>query len=131
MLIVPCRLAVRDSHWSTTRSGLAAPSVFCLWSLLTFYHNSNNLIMMLPAFVFLLLVDDPGTVRQRWFSVALLQIVLMFDVPTRLGAVAPALGGFRVAILDFDRLVVLLTFVYIVILWHALRRSEARGDGDA
>ena len=121
MLIVPSRLAVRDSQRSAEGSGMAVPSLFCLWSLLTFYHNGNNLIMMLPAFVFLLLVNDPETLRQRWFSAALLQAVLMFDVPIRLKAFAPARGWLRILILDFDRFVVLVTFVYIVTLFHQLK----------
>ena len=34
------------------------PSLFCLWSLLAFYHDTNNLIMMGPAFVFVWFLDE-------------------------------------------------------------------------
>ena len=126
LLVVPSWLAVGDSHRSAEGIGMAVPSLFCLWSLLTFYHNGNNLIMMLPAFVFLLLVDDRDTVRQRWLFAAFLQAVLMFDVPIRLKPFAPARGAFRILILDFDRFVVLITFVYIVMLLRRL--SQRRAD---
>ena len=120
LLIVPSWLAVGDSHPSSADRRMGILSVFCLWSLLIFYHNGNNLIMMLPAFVFLLLVDDPQTARQRWLFAAFLQAVLMFDVPTRLKAFAPARGWLRILVLDFDRFVVLATFVYIATLLHRL-----------
>ena len=60
-------------------------SLLCLWSLLAFYHNTNNLIMMLPAFAFVWFLDDRPASPGRWVPVVLLQAALMFDVPTRLG----------------------------------------------
>ena len=88
-------LARRDREASLGTSGLAIVGLFCLWSLLVFYHNTNNLIMMLPAFVFLWFADDRPNSASRWVPIVLLQAALMFDVPTRLGPrdAARPLGG--------------------------------------
>src|SRR5256885_2587356 len=59
-----CLAAVRDR----TKS-LAIPGLLCLWSLLTIYHNLNNLILVLPAFIFLLTLDDPQTRTSRAWMV--------------------------------------------------------------
>jgi hypothetical protein len=107
VMIVPCRVAVVESR--TGGSSLAALSLFCLWSLLVFYHDSSHLTMMLPAFVFLLAADDRSSTRQRWSFLALLQVFLMYDVPNRLGTRHvndPALTAF---ILNFDRLLAMAT----------------------
>jgi hypothetical protein len=135
LLLVPCWAAVSDAHRPVSGYGMAGLSLFCLWSLLAFYHNSNNLIMMLPAFVFLLIVgaeaDTTGFTLGRsarrgwWLAIASLQATMMFDVPTRLEALAPAGGWVRALILDFDRFVVLAVFASVAVL--RLRHSRQRG----
>ena len=126
LVIVPCRVAVVESR--TGGSSLAALSLFCLWSLLVFYHDSSHLTMMLPAFVFLLAAEDSPSLRQRWSFLVFLQIFLMYDVPNRLGARHlnnPALTAFT---LNFDRLLVMATFVYVAIVWRRLNRGVPVGQ---
>lgn len=119
LLIVLCAMTSRDVRQASGVSGrLAAPATFCLWSLLTFYHNANNLILMLPAFLFVMFVDDRGPTRQRWIAIAILQVALMGDVPMRLEFLAPASGRLRFAISNFDRFLVLGTLVYVIALWR-------------
>lgn len=118
LLIVPCRVAALDSR--KDRSPLAALSLFCVWSLLVFYHDSSHLIMLLPAFVFLLTVDDAATARQRWFVAAFLQVFLMYDVPNRLDALPLVDVWLPAFALHFDRLMATATFVYVAVLWKRI-----------
>jgi hypothetical protein len=121
-------LARRDPRRPLAAGGLAVLSLFCLWSLLAFYHNTNNLIMMVPAFVFLWFLDDRSALPRRWVPIVLLQAALMFDVPTRLGPRMPHDHWARAAVEDFDRVLVLASFAYVAIRWHRLT-SRRVGDG--
>ena len=98
------------------------PSLFCLWSLLAFYHNTNNLIMMLPAFVFVWFLDDRTASPRHWLPIGLLQAALMFDVPTRLGPRMSHESWAKAAVDDFDRYLVLASFGYVAWRWHRLTR---------
>jgi hypothetical protein len=120
-------LARRDPRRPLEAGGLAVPSLFCLWSLLAFYHNTNNLIMMLPAFVFVWFLDDRTAARQ-WVPIGLLQAALMFDVPTRLGPRMSHEGWAKAAVEDFDRLLVLASFLYVAVRWYKLTFRRV-GDG--
>ena len=97
------------------------PAAFCLWSLLSFYHIGNNMILMLPAFVFLWFADDPPTAVKRRVLALLIQLELMVDVPVRFRAFVPLSGWGRLVIVDFDRFLVALTFAYVIALWYRLR----------
>src|SRR5207244_12448098 len=99
----------------------AVPAVFCLWLLLSFYHLGNNMIRMSPAFVFLWLTHDAASVTARRLVVALIQLELMVDIPVRLHSWAPPSGWGQWVIVDFDRFLVALTFVYVTALWYQLR----------
>jgi hypothetical protein len=121
LLIVPCGIAMRDRHVSDERAA-AAPALFCLWSLLTIYHIGNNLILLLPAFAFLLLVDDPATLRWRVGVASTIQIVMMLDIPVHLASRVPDPGALFLLVRDFDRMVVLVTFVAVALLWRRLER---------
>jgi hypothetical protein len=123
LLVVPCRVAVVESR--TGRQSLAALSLFCVWSLLVFYHDSSHLILMLPAFVFLLAAEDTSIDRQRWSFLAFLQVFLMYDVPNRLGARQLDNPAWTAVVLNFDRVLALATFVYVAILWRRLNREAA------
>jgi Na+/H+ antiporter NhaA len=101
----------------------AAPALFCLWSLLTIYHIGNNLILLLPAFAFLLLVDDPATVWWRMGVASAIQIAMMLDIPVHLASRVPDHGPLFLLVRDFDRIVVLVTFVSVTLLWRHLERS--------
>ena len=120
LLIVPCRIAMRDANVSDARA--AAPALFCLWSLLTIYHIGNNLILMLPAFAFLLLVDDPATLWWRVSVASAIQMAMMLDVPVHLVSWVPDRGPISLLVRDLDRLVVLGTFGSVALLWRRLER---------
>jgi uncharacterized membrane protein YecN with MAPEG domain len=122
LLAIPCAMAAIERRRSS-HAAAAVPAAFCLWSLLSFYHIGNNMILLLPAFVFLWLADDPKTAIARRVLAALLQIELMIDIPVRLRDYAPAYGPGCAIIVDFDRFLVALTFVYVIALWCRLRRS--------
>ena len=115
-------LARRDVRRPLAAGALAITSLFCLWSLFAFYHNTNNLIMMLPAFVFLWLVDDRSASSGRWVPIVLLQAALMFDVPTRLGPHVAQEHWAKLAVEDFDRVLVVATLVYVALRWYRLTR---------
>lgn len=117
-LIALCLAAVHDR----TKT-LAIPGLMCLWSLLTIYHNLNNLILMLPAFIFLLTDKDPDTRRQRVWAVGMIQAALMLDIPVRLRNFTD--GPFGSLIIDADRLVVLGTFVFVTWSWWRRQRANA------
>ncbi len=120
LLVVLCGVAMRGRSRRLDQGGLAIPAMFCLWSLLAFYHNGNNMILILPAFAFLWFRDDaPGGAR-RWIPMLLLQAVLMFDVPVRLAG----RGGFMVE--QFDRIVVLATLAWVVFTWRRLAEMRSR-----
>jgi hypothetical protein len=124
LLIVPCRMAVLDAHARDVRAA-AAPALFCLWSLLTIYHIGNNLILMLPAFAFLPLVDDPATLRLRVRVAAAIQIAMMLDAPVHLASRTPDHGLIFLLVRDLDRIIVLVTFISVAFLWRRLDGARA------
>lgn len=125
LLIGICGLAMRERQRSLESGGLAIPGLFALWSLLVIYHNGNNMILMLPAFAFLWFLDRRRLWPSRWLPIVALQTVLMFDVPVRLAAVAPAHDWGRIAIGQFDRVAVLATLVYVAAVWCRLTRPAS------
>jgi UDP-N-acetylmuramyl pentapeptide phosphotransferase/UDP-N-acetylglucosamine-1-phosphate transferase len=117
---------MRDRLRDLADGGMAIPAMFCLWSLLTIYHNGNNMILMLPAFAFLWFRDDRRASPWRWLGILVLQAALAFDVPVRLSAEAPSLVWERIAIEQFDRCVVLATLAWVSITWWRLTSSRWR-----
>lgn len=117
LLAVVCWLARRDPRRALDAGGLAVPGLFCLWSLLTFYHNGNNLMLMLPAFAYVWFLDDRRSEASRWIPIAIVQTVLMYDVPARLATTVSAHLLVRMAIEHFDRTVALVMFAYVSVLW--------------
>jgi hypothetical protein len=113
-------LARREARRPPGTSGLAIVGLFCLWSLLVFYHNTNNLIMVLPAFVFLWVADDRPKSASQWVPIVLLQAALMFDVPTRLGPRVPPHHWAAAAVENFDRVLVIAVFGYVARRWCRL-----------
>ena len=98
--------------------------MFCLWSLLTIYHIGNNLILMFPAFAFLLLVDDAATLWWRVSLASAIQLAMMLDVPVHLASSVRDRGPVFLVVRDLDRLVVLVTFISVTILWRRLERAR-------
>lgn len=124
LLAVACWLARRDPRRALDAGGMAVPGLFCLWSLLAFYHNGNNLILMLPAFAFLWCLDDRALRPSRWIPIVALQAALMFDVPARLGPWAASHDWLRGAVVHFDRVLVMATSAYVAALWWRLSRAN-------
>ena len=123
VLIAFCVLAARDRR-ALDAGGMAIPALFCLWSLLTIYHNGNNLILMLPAFAFLWCLDDRALWPSRWLPIVALQAALMFDVPARMGPWAASHDWLRGAVVHFDRVLVMATSAYVAALWWRLSRAN-------
>jgi hypothetical protein len=121
LLTLACWTAAR-TRAGCTDGRMIALGTLNLWSLLTFYHNGHNLILMFPAFLYLLCGDGAFT-SARIVAIAALQLTMMFDVPTRLGPLAPAHGWQHFAIRDFDRVIALLMFCGLVV---AGRRCSSR-----
>ena len=119
-------LARRDPPRPLEAGRLAAPGLLCLWSLLAFYHNTNNLIMMLPAFVFAWFLDDRSSSPRSWIPIVLLQAALTFDVPTRLGPRMSDENWAKAAVDNFYRLLVLASFAYVALRWYRLTRPCVR-----
>jgi hypothetical protein len=117
-------LALRDPLRPVDQGGLAIPALFCLWSLAAIYHNINNLVLMLPVFVFLWFADGNRLPRRRWLQIACLQAVLMLDIPTRLSGTVPPGTPAAFLVDHFDRLLVLACFVDVAAVWIAVGRSS-------
>ena len=126
LLIALSAVARRDPSRALDAGGMAIPAMFSLWSLLSIYHNGNNMILMLPAFAFLWFRQQRGKSFGRWFSLAVLQATLMFDVPVRLSGFASRVGWARLAVEGFDRVVVLATLVLMVDEWWGETAIEPR-----
>jgi hypothetical protein len=120
LLLALCSLALRDRSRGLDDGGMAIPAMFGMWSLLALYHNGNNMILMLPAFAFLWFHTDCWMSPSYWIAMAALQAALAFDVPVRLSAVAPPLGWARVAIEQFDRVLVIATLMWVSVSWYRL-----------
>jgi len=120
LLLALCSLALRDRSRALGDGGMAIPAMFGMWSLLALYHNGNNTILMLPAFAFLWFRTDRWMSPSYWIAMAALQAALAFDVPVRLSAVAPSLGWARVAIEQFDRVLVMATLMWVSVSWYRL-----------
>src|SRR5262249_51449244 len=114
-------LAWRDRRRPLDAGGFAVPALFCLCSLAIVYHNVNNLILMLPAFLFLWFRDGRES-TPRWFQIACLEAVLVGELATRLvGFVPPrTLAAFLTG--HFDRVLVLACFVDVAVAWNRSTR---------
>jgi len=123
LVVVPGTMTWRDAGRPVSPRSFAAASTFCLWSLLSVFHNGHNFLLALPAFVFLLLVDDPPSRIWRWAVAGAMEIVLVVDAPIH---VAPLLTpGSLAAIVaeNADRLVVLMAFVAVTLVWRRLDQA--------
>jgi hypothetical protein len=118
-------LAWRDPRRPLQDGGLAIPALFCLCSLAAVYHNVNNLILMLPAFVFLWFGAGDGSSR-RWWQIVCLQAALVLDVPTRLAGIVPRGTPAAFLVEHFDRLLVLACFVDVTVAWLGVSRPDVR-----
>jgi len=125
LLAIALWLATRDRQRPLQAGGLAIPALFCLWSLAAIYHNTNNLILMLPAFMFLWFDGGRAMRPRRWLQIACLQAVLMLDVPTRLGGIVTH-GTLAAFLVDhFDRWLVLACFTDVAVAWSRIAAGRS------
>jgi hypothetical protein len=117
LLIVPCGMAVVASRRSRLADPMPIVAMFSLWSLLAFYHNGHNLILLLPVFAFLIGTDDDATRKERFGLAALLQLAMMADAPIRLAGLRWSQGWTLAAAVNVDRIVVLAAFCYVPFVW--------------
>jgi len=120
LLAVLCGIAMRDRSRALDEGGLAVPALFCLWSLLAFYHNGNNMILMLLPFAFLWSRVNREASPVWWIPIVVFQAALSFDVPVRLNGAASGLAWGGIVIEQFDRIVVLATLVSVSVVWCRL-----------
>jgi hypothetical protein len=121
-------LWMRRSHESDEANRLALLAGCCLASLLTIYHNGHNLILLFPACVFIVSVEDRATRRERVTIAAALQAAMMGDAPVRLAALAWTDGWLRALALNVDRIVVLMAFGYVARLWWRLGAYDKKRE---
>ena len=108
LLVVPIAMAIR-SRRAQGLERLAALACGCLWALLAFYHNGNNLILMLPAFVLLVAESGPWAV--------VVQAALMVDLPFRVAPLLPPVAVLRAFAFNAHRVLVLVVFALVTALW--------------
>jgi hypothetical protein len=121
LLLIPCAITMAERGSGRTQAA-AGRALFSLWSLLTIFHLGNNLVvLMFPAFAFLLLINDPVTQRPRLILATIIQLAMMLDIPVHAESI---LGDTLIAALcrHLDRIVTLLTFAYITYWWYVKRR---------
>lgn len=107
VLLVPSAMAVA-SRRATGLDRLTVVAAFCLCSLASVYHNGNNLILALPAFLVLW--------ARAPFAVVIVQILLMLDLPARVPH--PPFAG-------VNRVLVVAMLAYLAALWW---RDRTRAD---
>jgi len=133
VIVAAVWLVWRDRQRPLNDGGSAIPGLFCLCSLAAIYHNINNLILMLPAFLFLWFAADERGWPGRWLQIACLQLVLVVDIPTRFATLVPRPSLAAHLADHFDRLLVLACFVDVAMAWVAVSRraAGAASAGDA
>jgi hypothetical protein len=124
LLAIAVLLVWRDRRRPLRDGGIAVLAMFCLWSLAAIYHNTNNLILMLPAFAFLWFARSGDRPARRWPQIVCLQAALMFDVPTRLTGLVPRGTVAAFLVEHFDRLLVLACFVDVAVAWARMTRDQ-------
>lgn len=112
--------------WWTHREGPArlypAPAMAAAWSLLTFYHLTYSMVLLLPAAAALWLDQEEKTARQRRIVFWLLQFALVLDaagVSRRLNGVVPGVE----LLAHYHRLVLLALFVAMWLIQRATPRN--------
>jgi hypothetical protein len=113
VFVVPVAMAIARPVAASGDGRLAILGSLGAWSLLVLYSNGHNLVVLLPAFVFLLALTDERTRVERIAAAAALQLAMMFDVPLR-----------RAGFSGFDRLATLALFCYLPLLWWRIERYD-------
>jgi hypothetical protein len=116
-------MAVAASRRSSLADPIPIVAMFSLWSLLAFYHNGHNLILVLPALMFLIGVDHTATRKERFILTTVLQLAMMADAPIRLAGLKWAHGWTLAGAVNVDRIVVLATFCCLPLVWWPTRSN--------
>ena len=123
-------LAAADGARPLESGGIAIVALLACASLLTVYHNSNNLVLLLPAFIFLWFHAPSRTSLGAVVALSLLQLALVLDLSARVTAAETGVWVHQAA-LQFDRVLVLGVFVWVAAEWRRLvRLRPVTGDDD-
>ena len=101
------------------------PAMAAVWALLTFYHLSYGLVLLLPVAALLLLTQDPSSMRARHALFWTMQIFLVADFPGLWRRLGPTETGSQLPldlIQDSYRFLLLGAFFG---LWTIHRRINA------
>ena len=109
MLLLVASAMAAVSRRASGLDRLTLVASLCLCSLASVYHNGNNLILALPAFLVLWL-------RAPLAVVVIVQMLLMLDVPARVP---------RPPFVDANRVLVVAMLGYLIALWW---RARTRAD---
>lgn len=82
-------------------------------------------VLMLPAFTVLVVTNDPETVRPRFAVAALIQFAMMLDVPVHYDLFVSNQSLASGLARHFDRIVVAVTFVYLIAFSYRMRTMDA------
>jgi hypothetical protein len=132
ILAAVCMIGFEEGRWRRVAM-YSAPPLVGLWSLMTFYFLTYGFLLFLPTAVLLIFARDPQTRRVRMIMFAVLQALLMVDVPglwRRIGHFTPEWPALHAVVPHFDRVLALATFAGVVALYrrslHLSDQREAR-----
>jgi hypothetical protein len=129
IFVAICVMGFEEERWRRAVT-YCAPPLVGLWSLMTFYFLTYGFLLFLPTAVLLIFARDPQTRRVRMIMLAVLQALLMVDVPgvwRRIGHLAPEWPALHAVAPHVDRLLALATFVSVVALFRrSMRPSGGR-----
>ena len=98
-----------------------APALAAIWSLLTFYHLTYGMVVLLPVAAVLLLAEDEGTARLRRLLFWFMQFALVADLAGVSRRISGRLPSSEPLFSHYYRVVLLILFVGV---WLVLRKTR-------
>ena len=95
-----------------------------LWSLLCFYHLTNNMLLLAPAF-FAIYAGGGGSRAGRYTMLGLIQVAMTIDVVPRIIGVLPA-GLVHDVLANLNRIIVFAALGYVA---HTLQWTRSCRPG--
>ncbi|HEX7997126.1 MAG TPA: glycosyltransferase family 87 protein [Pyrinomonadaceae bacterium] len=141
LLACAALVGLMKSRLSAGQRDAAVLQLCCLWLLMSVFHNPYDTILLLPLLVGLWVVSVPAHANtKRWTDDAalwVLQLAMVLELPAVWWKLTKRfeLSAFNwagVVLENFDRLLVLILFVYILnrarLHWLAYRESGAANE---